>query len=63
MFWFGALAAGYLAIREPLKKRWPVLMWIAVMLGMLTKAHLALVPVGLLLLWLALGGRWKENRR
>ena len=61
MFWFGALAAGFLAVKEPDKKRWPVLMWIAVALGMLTKAHLGLMPVGLLALWLALGGRWKEK--
>lgn len=61
MFWFGTLAAGYLAIKEPGKKRWPALMWLAVSFGMLTKAHLALVPVGLLLLWLGVGGRWKEK--
>ncbi len=62
LFWFGTLAAGVLALREPSRARWPVLLWFCVALGLLTKGPLAWVPVGLLLVWLGLGGRWREVR-
>ncbi len=62
MCWFGALAGGYLAIREPGRWRWPVMLWTAVALGLMTKGPLAWVPVGVTLIWLGIGGRWEERR-
>ena len=63
VFWFGTLAGGFLAIAESrLKRLGRVLMWGCVALGLLSKGPLVWVPVGILLLWLGLGGRWKEVR-
>lgn len=65
LFWLGALAAGYLAVQAGDQRSrgswassgWAAAMWLAVALGLLTKGPLALVPVGVLLIWLALTGR------
>lgn len=62
LYWFGALACGWCAV-ETGRARWAALMWVSVALGLLTKGPFALAPVGVLLLWLALGGRFREARR
>lgn len=43
---------------------WPcVLLWTSFALGFLTKAPLSVVPLGVLVVWLVLAGRWREIRR
>lgn len=68
MCWTAALAAGMMAARsDPLRPGrswgWAVVMWAAVAIGLMTKGPLALVPVGLLLLWLLLSGQRATIRR
>ncbi len=65
MFWFAAMAAGYLAIAEPPGRRrnwFVVILWVAVAGGWMTKGPLALVPVGVLVIWLLLAGNWRQIR-
>ncbi len=62
LFWLAALAAGFLAVRAGAERSrgswgWAAAMWLAVALGLLTKGPLALVPVGVLLIWLVLAGQ------
>ncbi len=59
--WLGALVCGYLAI-DTRKAQWAWLMWLAIGTGLITKGPLALVPLGLIALWLAFAGRWRELR-
>lgn len=67
MCWTAALAAGVMAIQpaEPSRPSWPWAgaMWAAVAVGLMTKGPLALVPVGLLLLWILLTGQRGAIRR
>jgi 4-amino-4-deoxy-L-arabinose transferase-like glycosyltransferase len=62
LFWFAALASGYFAITTG-HRRWAAAMWSAIALAWLTKGPLALVPLGILLLWLIAGGRRRDVRR
>jgi len=57
-FWFAAIVCGCFTVTTG-RGIWPVLMWAAIACGLLTKGPLALVPVGLLLIWLLLA----ENAR
>lgn len=61
--WFGTLAAGLLSTLEPQRRRWTRLLWFCVGVGLFTKGPLALVPVGLVALWLGLAGRWADIGR
>ncbi len=68
LFWLAALAAGCMAVErggESDRRSWPWAgaMWLAVALGLLAKGPLALAPVAVLLIWLALTGRWALARR
>lgn len=62
LFWFASLAFAYLAITDPVGRRWPALLWVAVALGLLTKGPLAWVPVAIVLLWLAAGSQFGKAR-
>lgn len=62
LFWFGTLAAGALAVREPARRRWPALLWACVALGLLTKGPVAWLPVAVLIAWLAPSRRWRDLR-
>ncbi|MCC7193256.1 MAG: glycosyltransferase family 39 protein [Phycisphaeraceae bacterium] len=62
LFWWMTLMFGFLAVREPADKRWPVFAWLGVALGLLTKGPVAWVPLALLLIWLGLAGRWRDMR-
>ena len=59
-FWFGTLLFGAMAVREPHLRRWPLLLWSCVALGLITKGPLAWIPVGILVLWLALAKQWAK---
>lgn len=66
LFWFGAMAAGFMAVGLPKGKKrlfFVTALWIAVALGWMTKGPLALVPVGVLFIWLMLSGRWREIKK
>lgn len=68
LFWTAALAAGFMAVDrggDSTRRAWPWAgaMWLAVALGLLAKGPLALAPVAVLLIWLALTGRWTHARR
>jgi 4-amino-4-deoxy-L-arabinose transferase-like glycosyltransferase len=54
--WFASLCSGFLAAQDG-ERRWGVLMWVCVGLGLLTKGPLALTPVGVILIWLGLARR------
>jgi 4-amino-4-deoxy-L-arabinose transferase-like glycosyltransferase len=62
LFWFSTLVCGYLAVRSPLRGA-VIGLWVSVALGLMTKGPVAWVPVGVLVVWLALGRRWAELRR
>jgi 4-amino-4-deoxy-L-arabinose transferase-like glycosyltransferase len=62
MSWMAALAFGYFAVKRT-QPAWPWLMWLAVAVGLFTKGPLALAPVGIILLWLAFAGRFRDMRR
>ncbi|MCB9841778.1 MAG: glycosyltransferase family 39 protein [Phycisphaeraceae bacterium] len=62
VLWIGALAAGYRAV-EARSRGWSVAMWGCVAAGLIVKGPVALIPVGVLIVWLALGGRWRETAR
>jgi 4-amino-4-deoxy-L-arabinose transferase-like glycosyltransferase len=43
---------------------WPcALLWVSFALGMLTKAPLSIVPLGCVVVWAIVSGRWRELRR
>jgi len=62
LFWLSTLVCGYLLI-ETHKRRWMALLWIAAALGLFTKGPVALTPVGVVLIWLSLGRRWRDIGR
>jgi 4-amino-4-deoxy-L-arabinose transferase-like glycosyltransferase len=62
LFWFGTLASGVLAVREPRRKLWPALLWASVALGLLTKGPVAYLPLALLVLWLGVSERRRDVR-
>jgi len=62
LWWFATLAFGCLAVREPRRRRWAALLWCAIAMGWLTKGPLILLPLAVLAIWLAVGGRWREIR-
>ncbi len=62
LWWFATLAGAFMAVRQPMKLRWPLVLWAAVALGWLTKGPIALIPVALVVAWLGLGRRWREVR-
>ena len=61
LFWFAALACGYSAATTG-RRGWATLMWSVTALAWLTKGPLALMPIGILLLWLRLGRRRGDIR-
>lgn len=61
-FWLGTLAFGYVAVQTG-RARWAALMWLAISLGLFTKGPLALVPLGILALWLWLSRQGGLLRR
>ena len=61
--WFGVLACGYAVWAEWRGRGWVVGFWAAVAFGLMAKAHLVLLPVTVVLLALALSGRWGGIRR
>ena len=63
MFWGMSLMGGGLSILEPKRKAWPVLLWSGVALGWLTKPLAPWGAVGILGVWLIVGGRWRELLR
>ncbi len=58
LFWTVALVAGALHAVER-RKRWLTALWLGTALAVMTKGPLGLVPVGLLVVWHALAGRWR----
>ncbi|MCA9290835.1 MAG: glycosyltransferase family 39 protein, partial [Phycisphaerales bacterium] len=60
--WFVALVAGWGAATTG-RLAPAALLWFAVAVGLLVKGPLAFVPVGIVMLWLLLGGRRREIRR
>ncbi|NBB84264.1 MAG: phospholipid carrier-dependent glycosyltransferase, partial [Alphaproteobacteria bacterium] len=62
LWWFGTLVGAWMAVRQPLKRRWPALLWTAVALGWLTKGPIALIPLLIVVAWLGLAGRWRRIR-
>ena len=60
LWWFATLEFGYLSVHEPRRRRWPILLWSAVALGWLTKGPLILLPLGILVIWLVVGSRWRD---
>lgn len=62
LWWTLSLVAAYLAIETNLA-RWRLLLWISVALAALTKGPLAVGPVGVVVVWLALAGRIGDARR
>jgi len=62
VLWIGVLVAGYRAV-EGRSRGWALGMWGCVALGLIVKGPVALIPVGVLMVWLMLGGRWREMRR
>lgn len=62
-FWMAALACGFFAVHPRASRTWTWLMWLAVAAGLMTKGPLALAPVGIILLWLALARRWSDIKR
>ncbi len=58
-FWLGILASGLFAVRWPQQWRWPLLLCAAMTGAWMTKGPLALVPLGVLLVWLAGSGQWR----
>ena len=63
LWWFATLACGCLAVTEPSRRRWPVLLWLAVALGWLTKGPLILLPLAILAAWLIVGRRAGDLRK
>ncbi|MFI4859284.1 MAG: ArnT family glycosyltransferase [Phycisphaerales bacterium JB063] len=61
--WFGVLACGYAVGARWPGRGWVVGFWAGVAVGLFAKAHLVLLPVGVVLLWLAWQGRWDGVRR
>ncbi|MEM9414791.1 MAG: glycosyltransferase family 39 protein [Planctomycetota bacterium] len=61
--WFGVLGCGYAVGTRWAGRGWVLGFWAAVSLGLFAKAHLVLLPVGVVVLWLALQGRWDGLRR
>lgn len=61
LFCFTALTCGYFAI-EAGRGRYAIILWSAIALSWLTKGPLALMPIGILLLWLAFARRWRDAR-
>lgn len=61
-FWLATLICGYLAVHTS-KMRFTFLMWFAVAAGLMTKGPIALVPLGILLLWLALSKRMRDVKQ
>lgn len=59
-FWLAALVCGYRTIADDRRSIWPWLMWTAVAGGLMTKGPLGLAPVGIVMTWLALAGRWRD---
>ncbi|MCC6679981.1 MAG: glycosyltransferase family 39 protein [Phycisphaeraceae bacterium] len=62
-FWLGILASGLFAVRWPKQWRWPLLLCAAMTGAWMTKGPLALVPLGVLLVWLAFSGQWRAMGR
>lgn len=58
LFWFATLVGGFFAVQDN-SGRWRAVMWTAVALAMMVKGPLALVPVGVLLIWLLISRRRK----
>lgn len=79
MGWWGALVFGFLAVTDgvtlrdsqsttdetqtPRRWRWIALLWVSVAWGLMTKGPVAWLPVGVLVVWLALAGRRRDVRR
>jgi len=61
--WFGVLAGGWLAIREPGRRRGSALLWSAAAVGWLVKGPIVLIPLLPLAAWRGFAGRWGELRR
>ncbi|XAM01678.1 glycosyltransferase family 39 protein [Phycisphaeraceae bacterium D3-23] len=61
--WVGVLACGYAVGVGWVGRGWVFGFWAGVALGLFAKAHLVLLPVGVVVLWLALLGRWDAMRR
>ncbi len=60
LWWFLTLLGSFLAVRQPGRWRWPVILWAAIAMGWLTKGPIALLPLLIVIAWLVLGGRWRE---
>lgn len=63
LFWFGTLAAAWMAVHEPNRRGWPVLMWLSVALGLMTKGPVAWIPLVVICVWLSLGKQWASLQR
>lgn len=66
MFWFASLVFGYLAVVEPAGKRrgwFVVLLWLVQAGAWMTKGPLALLPLGVLVLWMLISGRRREIKK
>lgn len=61
--WFSVLACAVMAVRQPQRWRWPILLWCAVAAGWMTKAHVILLPLLVVLVWLLLARRGDQLRR
>ncbi len=62
LFWFATLVTGQLAVRTG-QWRYAIGLWVAVALGLMTKGPVAWIPLGLLVIWLAVARRWADFRR
>lgn len=60
-FWLGTLYCGWASVRGGTDRArlWRAAMWLAVAGGLLTKGPIALLPVGVLVLWRSLAGDWR----
>lgn len=47
---------------RPVATRWVCVFWVCVAVGLFNKGPVALLPVGVVTLWFALGGRWRALR-
>jgi 4-amino-4-deoxy-L-arabinose transferase-like glycosyltransferase len=60
---FAVLATSLLCVMEPQRRRWPVALWASIALGMLVKGPLVLLALLVVIVWLLVGGRWRELKR
>ena len=63
LFWFGVIAFGYQAITDTNRStKYTLLMWISLAIGLFAKGPVALLPVGVLMIWVLLSetNSWKH---